>query len=77
MRGKPRALFCFLPYDLTNPVGESLMINRKLPVFFCHASQANKKIGCHSDIRFFVHFPNLPLSSSTTLSSNFLKSGPG
>jgi hypothetical protein len=32
-------MFCFLPYNLINPVGVTLMSERKLRVFLCHASQ--------------------------------------
>jgi hypothetical protein len=36
-----------------------------------------RELGCQYDIRVLFYFPNLALSSSTTLSSNFLNSGPG
>jgi hypothetical protein len=49
MRGKSsapvRAMFCFLPYNLTNPIAESLMTERKLLVFLCQASR-DKPIVC-------------------------------
>jgi len=33
-------MFCFLPYNLINPIGETLMSeSRKLHVFLCHSSQ--------------------------------------
>jgi|GEM_PF-5682143 len=35
------------------------------------------KLGCHHGIRVLFYFPNLARSSSITLSSNFLNSGPG
>jgi hypothetical protein len=45
--------------------------------YFIHGGLAMKKIGCHYNIRFLDYFPNLALSSSITLSSNFLNNGPG